>query len=195
MLGLRHQIFIPKLVSLENPDKYFYMAKPDLLLVPEFYRDYVQCVEGDSLIPALINSGNLTIDLIKGIPEASGAYRYAEGKWSIKELLTHIIDAERIFCYRALRFARNDKTELSGFDEKSYAAECNAEPRKLYKILEEFNNLRAATIDLFGSFNEEMLKRTGIANGNEMSVNTIGFVIAGHETHHRNILRERYLSK
>ncbi|GAA0892107.1 DinB family protein [Fulvivirga kasyanovii] len=171
------------------------MAKPDLLSIPPFYRKYVEGVEEEELIPALINSGNITIDLIKSIPEASGNYRYAEGKWSIKEVLVHMIDAERIFAYRALRFGRNDKTELPGFEENDYAVASNAGERKLYKILEEYNNVRAATIDLFSSFNEEALARTGFANGSEMSVYAIGFVVAGHETHHRNVLNERYFSK
>ena len=171
------------------------MAKPELSLIPAFYRTYVEAVESEELIPALINSGNLTVDLIKSIPEASGDYRYADGKWSIKEVLAHVIDAERIFAYRALRFARNDKTELVGFDENNYARESNAGSRRLYKILEEFNNVRASTIDLFASFNDEMLNRTGVANGQEMSVNALGFIIAGHETHHREVLNERYFQK
>lgn len=171
------------------------MAKPDLISIPSFYQKYVESVEGEELIPALINSGNLTIDMIKSIPETSGDYRYAEGKWSIKEVLIHMIDAERIFAYRALRFGRNDKTELPGFEENDYAVASNASARKLYKILEEFNNVRAATIDLFSSFSDEALARTGSANGAEMSVNAIGFVIVGHETHHRKVLSERYFSK
>lgn len=171
------------------------MAKPDLISIPSFYQKYVESVEGEELIPALINSGNLTIDMIKSIPETSGDYRYAEGKWSIKEVLIHMIDAERIFAYRALRFGRNDKTELPGFEENDYAVASNAGARKLYKILEEFNNVRAATIDLFSSFSDEALARTGSANGAEMSVNAIGFVIVGHETHHRKVLSERYFSK
>lgn len=170
------------------------MARPDLSKIPKYYQGYVKAIEGEDLIPALINSGNLTIDLIKAIPEASGDYRYAEGKWTIKEVLTHMIDAERIFSYRALCFARNDKTELPGFDENDYAIESNAGSRRLYKILEEFNNVRASTIDLFGSFNEEMLQRTGVSNGNKMSVNAVGFIIGGHESHHRQVLNTRYLA-
>ena len=105
-----------------------------------------------------------------------------------------MIDAERVFAYRALRFSRNDKTELSGFEENDWAPEANATNRKLYKIIEEYNNVRASTVDLFGSFSDEMLKRVGTANGSQMSVNAIGFVIIGHETHHRKILNERYFS-
>lgn len=169
------------------------MSKNNLKL-PPFYQRYVDHVENDQLIPALITNGNDTLELIRSIPENKGEYAYAEGKWTIKELIAHMIDSERVFAYRALRFSRNDKTNLPGFEENEWAPEANANNRKLYKLAEEFTNLRASTVDLFGSFNEEMLKRTGTANGNEMSVEALGFVTAGHELHHRKILLERYLS-
>jgi hypothetical protein len=105
-----------------------------------------------------------------------------------------MIDAERIFGYRALRFARNDKTPLSGFDEKEYAAQLDATSRSLKQIGDEMQHLRTASVDLFESFNEEMLKRKGSANNNELSVVALGFIIAGHETHHCKILQERYLA-
>ncbi|QSE98003.1 DinB family protein [Fulvivirga lutea] len=170
------------------------MSKPDINEIPEFYQKYVQAVNYTDLIPALINSGNETIDLLKSIPEKSADYKYAEGKWTIRQVIAHMIDTERVFAYRALRFSRNDKTQLPGFEQNDWAVETNAENRKLYKLIEEYNNVRASTIDLFGSFNEEMLKRVGNANGSEMSVNALGFIIVGHETHHRNILNERYFS-
>ena len=170
------------------------MAKPHLSEIPEFYQGYIKAVEYDELIPGLISSGNETIDLLKSIPEASANYRYAEGKWSIKELVAHMIDSERVFAYRALSFARNDTTELPGFEENEWAQEMNAEARKLYKLIEEYNNVRASTIDLFSSFSQDMLNRCGVANGSTMSVNAIGFMIIGHETHHRRILNERYFS-
>lgn len=164
------------------------------LTLPAFYKGYVEEVEEDNLIQALITNGNLTLDLIRSIPENSGLYAYAEGKWTIKEVIAHIIDAERIFAYRALRFARNDRTELAGFEENEYTVASNANNRKIYKIAEEFANLRASTVDLFGSFSEAMLKREGMANGQLISVEALGYVIAGHETHHRKILNDRYLS-
>ena len=170
------------------------MAKPPLSEIPEFYQKYVQAVQYDELIPALINSGNEMVELMKSIPEASGDYKYGPDKWTIKEVLTHIIDAERVFAYRALRFSRNDQTELPGFDEQLWTPESNASNRKIYKIIEEYNNLRASTVDLFGSFSADMLKRRGSANGSFMTVQAIGFVIVGHETHHRKILNERYFS-
>lgn len=164
------------------------------LTLPTFYQRYVDQVQGDQIVPALITNGNETLDLIRSISEKSGAYAYDEGKWTIKELIAHMIDSERVFAYRALRFSRNDTTALPGFEENDWAPEANANNRRLYKIAEDFANLRASTVDLFGSFSEQMLQRKGTASGVEMSVETIGFVIVGHEIHHRKILIERYLS-
>ncbi len=170
------------------------MPKPALSEIPSFYQKYVEAVAYDELIPALINSGNETVDLLKSITEQAGNYRYAPEKWTVKEVIAHMIDAERVFAYRALRFARNDKTDLPGFDETAWTPESNANNRKLYKLIEEYNNVRAATVDLFGSFSDEMLQRIGTANGNKVGVLAIGFIIVGHETHHRNILNQRYFS-
>jgi hypothetical protein len=132
--------------------------------------------------------------LVHSIPDNKADVAYAPGKWTVRELLCHIMDAERIFCYRALRFARNDKTPLSGFEENDYAPQANAAGRSLQKIASEMSHLRASTIDLFESFTPEMLTRKGSANKNEISVMAIGFIISGHETHHRKILQERYLT-
>ena len=169
------------------------MPKPNLTL-PTFYQRYVDQVENDQIVPALITNGNETLELIRSIPEKNGDYAYDTGKWTIKEVIAHMIDAERVFAYRALRFSRNDQTVLPGFEENDWALEANANNRRLYKIAEEFANLRASNVDLFGSFNDEMLLRKGTASGAEMSVEAIGFVIVGHELHHRKILLERYLS-
>lgn len=163
--------------------------------VPPFYKNYVKQIEETDVIQALRLSGFRTQVMIHGIPESMADYRYAEGKWSIRELLCHMMDAERIFAYRALRFARNDKTQLPGWEENDYAPQANASARSLKRLAEEMTHLRASTVDLFESFTEEMLKRKGIANNNEMSVLILGFVTAGHEAHHRKILAERYLAK
>ena len=168
------------------------MPKPNTDHIPQFYQRYIDAVVYDDLIPALVNGGNTTIDLLRTIPEASAHYRYAEGKWSISEVINHMMDAERVFCYRALRFSRNDSSELPGFDENAWATQTNANNRKLYKLIDEYVNLRASTVDLFSSFNDEMLERTGIGSGVKMSVATLGFLVAGHEQHHCKILRERY---
>jgi len=132
--------------------------------------------------------------LIQSIPEKKLYYRYAEGKWTIKEILVHIIDDERIYCYRALRFARKDSTELPGFEQDDYAASSGANERSIESILHEFETVRKATISLFENFPEEVFTRLGTANGNKVSVRALGYHIAGHEMHHRNIIKERYLA-
>ena len=166
----------------------------NLETVPSFYKNYVKQIEETDLLQALRVSGHRCLELVHSIPEEKVDFRYADGKWTIRELLCHIIDAERIFTYRALRFARNDKTDLAGFEENDYAPQANASGRIVQKIAAEMAHLRSATIDLFESFTPEMLIRKGTANKNELSVIVLGFIIAGHETHHCNILKERYLS-
>jgi uncharacterized damage-inducible protein DinB len=163
--------------------------------VPSFYKNYVKQIDEPDLLQALRISGHRMQELVHSIPLAKENFAYENGKWTIRELLCHIIDAERIFMYRALRFARNDKANLHGFEENDYAPQANASGRSLQKIANEMAHLRVSTIDLFESFTPEMLARKGTANNNELSVVVLGFVIAGHETHHRKILMERYLSK
>ena len=161
--------------------------------IPHFYKNYVKQVEESDLLQALRISGHRTLELVHSIKPEKADFAYAPGKWTVRELLCHIIDVERIFAYRALRFARNDKTPLAGFEENDYAPQANASARSLKKIADEMAHLRVSTIDLFEGFSEEMLTRKGEANKNELSVMAIGFIIAGHETHHRKILMERYL--
>lgn len=161
--------------------------------IPTFYKRYTDRVAHLSLTEALTSSGKEISALMRQIPETSGMYRYEPGKWSIKEVLCHMMDAERIFAYRALRFARNDKTELHGFEENDYAPEANAHARTLSQLAEEMDRLRLTTCDLFSSFTPEMLKRVGTANGTKVSVEVVGYITAGHTIHHKHILTERYL--
>lgn len=162
--------------------------------VPHFYKNYVKHIEQPDVISALRFSGYRIQELVHAIPERLADHRYAEGKWSVREVLCHIIDAERIFAYRALRFSRNDQTPLAPFDENTYAPMANATGRTLRKIADEMQHLRLSTIDLYEGFTAEMLVRKGKVGENELSVVALGFIIAGHETHHLNILKERYLS-
>jgi uncharacterized damage-inducible protein DinB len=171
------------------------MTKPDLSDIPAFYKGYIENVKDMDVIEALQQSSKTALHVFRAIPEDMGMYRYAEGKWSIKELLNHMMDAERIFAYRALRFSRNDKTPLPGFEENDYAPLANAHARSIAQLCDETERLRQSTIDLFSSFDEEMLKREGSANNKKLSVLNLGYVIAGHETHHRKIIVERYLNK
>lgn len=169
------------------------MKRPDPMQLPPFYRRYIEFVKDQDLIEALEQSAKSTLDLIHTIPETKGEYRYAEGKWSIKELLNHMMDAERVQAYRALRISRNDKTPLHGFEENDYAPQANAHSRSVKELAEEMARLRTTTLDLFRSFTPGMLERTGSANNTTFSVLHLGYIIAGHECHHRKILMERYL--
>jgi len=171
------------------------MIHADLPSVPSFYKGYVDNVKDHDLYDILQKSNDEFLEVVNGISEELGEHCYAEGKWSIKELLCHMQDAERIFAYRALRFARNDKTPLSGFEEKDYAPQANAHSRTVSDIGKELKRLRDSTIDLFKSFSPEMLRRTGTANNTLISVLNLGFIIPGHETHHRKVLTERYLKR
>ena len=162
--------------------------------VPKFYQTYVKHVDGAPLIESLQISHQKLQEVLVSIPEVKGDFRYEAGKWSIKELLCHMMDAERIFCYRALRFSRNDGTELHGFDENTYAPEANAHSRSIIQLAKEMHNLRISTLDLFRSLTKEMLDRTGKANNTQIGVMALGYVVAGHETHHRIVLQERYFS-
>jgi uncharacterized damage-inducible protein DinB len=171
------------------------MTKPVMEEVPTFYKGYVENVRDLDVMQALTQSNKVALNIFRAIPEDMGGFRYAEGKWSIKELLNHMMDSERIMSYRALRFSRNDKTPLPGFEENDYAPLANAESRTIAQLCDEMGRLRATTIDLFQSFTPEMLKREGLANNNKLSVLHLGYVIAGHETHHRKIIVDRYLHK
>jgi hypothetical protein len=166
----------------------------NLETVPHFYKNYVKQVEESDLLQALRISGHRCLELVHAIPQNKIDFKYAPDKWTIRELLCHVIDAERIFAYRALRFARNDKTPLAGFEENDYAPQANASGRSLERITAEMAHLRSSTIDLFEGFTPEMLTRKGTSNKNELSVVALGFIIAGHETHHCHILKERYLA-
>ena len=129
------------------------------------------------------------------LPKARLLHRYAEGKWTIKEILGHIVDDERIYVYRALRFARNDSTELPGFEQDHYAQYSEANKREITDLLDEFALVRRSTIAFFKSLDNTALMRTGVANGNRVSVRALAYHIAGHELHHMNIIRERYLRR
>jgi uncharacterized damage-inducible protein DinB len=170
------------------------MPIPDLSRVPAYYHKYINLVTQDELSGAFKNLQNL-IDLLQSIPGEKWDYSYAEGKWSIKELVQHLIDAERIFCYRALCFARNDNTALPGFDENAYASNSKANQRSKESLVAEMRAVQQSTIAMFYSFDEEQLQASGIANNNSIYVLGIGFIIVGHALHHRKILEERYLQK
>ena len=159
-----------------------------------FYTGYIQAVSNEyNLVEELEISVHQLIKFVQNIPMDKFDYRYAEGKWTIKDILLHLIDAERIFAYRALRFARKDKTPLASFDENIYVDVANANQRSLQDLLTELAVVRQATLSLFKSFSEDDLMQIGTASNHPMSVRALGFVIIGHQNHHQRIFEERYL--
>lgn len=159
-----------------------------------FYAGYVARVPDGDIVQQLDQQLADFSRTLAGISEGRATHRYAPGKWSIKELVGHLCDAERIFAYRAVRFARNDATPLHGFDENQYVANARFDERALADLAEEFRTIRRATCALLNSLNAEEWERRGVANGNPVSVRGLAWIIAGHELHHRNVLATRYLA-
>lgn len=159
----------------------------------KYIQRYLDLVPTENWLEELKNSSAQTLEIYQQFSEEQSNFAYAEGKWSLKILLQHLIDAERIFVYRALRFSRNDRTELAGWDEDEYAKQYFPEERSLESLVEEFKYLRNSTSLFFENLNQTVLTRTGIANDNEISVKTIGKLVVGHNIHHLNIIKERYL--
>ncbi|NQD71668.1 DinB family protein [Sphingobacterium shayense] len=160
---------------------------------PAIYSDYIENVVGP-VIEELQEQLDTFPEFIRTIPEDMGDYTYAPGKWTIKEVLCHIIDTERVMVYRALRFARNDMTELSPFEQDEFVQNGRHNERTFDDIIEEFIHLRKANLILFNTFNETELERKGMASGRLITVKAFLYVVAGHLSHHRIILRERYLN-
>jgi uncharacterized damage-inducible protein DinB len=163
--------------------------------VPEFFTTYINALHEDDLQEALSNNTRRFRKLLKQIPHKKINYAYAEGKWTIKELLQHIVDAERVFVYRALTFARRDQVNLPGFDENNWAITAKAPKRKWNDLVDEWKALRASNELFFASLDDDQLQYSGSANNNVMSVAGLGFVCAGHVAHHMRIIRERYLGE
>ena len=183
------------LTPVETLLKIEYM-RPDELSKEEyssFNATYIRAVEELSLLEGLEKGLNQMVSFISAIPVEKLEYRYAENKWTIKDILLHLIDAERIFAYRALRIGRGDKTALAGFEENDYVPNAGANNRTSESLLEEFRLVRKATLFLFKNFSNEQLLYLGTASNHAISVRAIGFVISGHLNHHLRIIQERYL--
>ncbi len=160
--------------------------------IPEYYLNYTNLADGNDLLEALTNSRDLSVRLIQSIPSDKQDFAYANGKWSIKQVLSHIIDSERVFAYRALRFSRRDSTELPGYEENDYAENANAFGRHLNDIRDEYIAVRDSTMQLYRHMNDEMLDFKGIANKVNFTPRILGWIIVGHNTHHCNVIREKY---
>ena len=159
-----------------------------------YYGVYLATLDDDTVLMEQLQKGYENFPkFIKGIPDDKLNYAYADGKWTVAQALLHIIDTERIFQYRAFRFSRQDKTPLMGFDQDAYVLENDVRGQTKESIIEAYKTVRASTIDVFKTLNEKTLSYTGSASNLQWSVAGLGFVICGHQRHHRNIIRERYL--
>ncbi|MDH7445771.1 DinB family protein [Aquimarina sp. 2201CG14-23] len=166
-------------------------------LTPEEYNPYygtfIDKAEAPNIIDGLQQSKQGFLDFVNTIPDEKLTYAYAEGKWTIAEVLQHIIDTERVFAYRALRFARNDKSPLMGFDQDEYVPNSNANNYTKKELLDDFKAVRNSSITLFKSFTDDMLIKIGEASGSPMSVRASGYILSGHQRHHVEVIEERYL--
>jgi uncharacterized damage-inducible protein DinB len=158
-----------------------------------YYDRYISLVPDGDIVEILRTQIAETLSLLRSIPEERASHRYAPGKWSIKEVVGHVSDAERIFAYRALRIARADATPLPGFDENAYVPAGNFESRTLASMANELEAVRRASIAFFETLDVDAAARRGTANNAEVSARALAYIVAGHERHHVNILKDRYL--
>jgi hypothetical protein len=166
--------------------------KPEPDEYAPYYEKYISLVPGTEIVSILEAQRLQTMLLFAGRSERDGNFRYAADKWTVKQVLGHLTDCERIFAYRALRIARGDQTPLSGFEQDDYVRAGGFGERSLADLVDEFAHVRNATVALFRPLDKDVWMRRGIANKNEVSVRALAFIAAGHELHHRRILEERY---
>lgn len=169
------------------------ISKPSPNEYASYYSTYVSIVPDGDIMATLEHQLAEALALFSRITDAQAEFKYAPDKWSIKQLLGHVIDAERVFAFRALWFARGDKNSLAGFDQDAFMSHVNFDAYQWSELVEEFEHLRRSNISFFSHLSPEAWERRGIASDNEVSVRALAFMLAGHELHHLNILRERYL--
>ena len=170
------------------------ISRPEETEYLSYYGKYVSLVPNDNILEVLSSQLDETLALLRSVSETRAGFRYADGKWSIKELVGHIIDTERIFAYRALRFARNDRTPLPGYEQDDYIRNASFDACTLADLAAEFESVRRSTLFLFKHLDTDAWMRKGPASEAEVSVRALAYIIAGHELHHREILRDKYLS-
>jgi uncharacterized damage-inducible protein DinB len=168
------------------------MKRPEATEYADFYAGYVSKVPGSDVLGVLESQRLQMLQLFAGRSERDGSFRYAPGKWSVKEVLGHITDAERIFTYRALRIARGDQTPLPGFEQDDFVKNGGFTERTLANLADEFGMVRNASMALFRSLQEAAWPRRGVASQKEVTVRALAYITAGHQIHHRLILEERY---
>ena len=169
--------------------------RPDPSEYASFFSEYIAGVPEGDVLQVLAGQVDDFARLLAGVPESKGDFAYAPGKWTLKEMLGHVVDSERVFTYRALRFGRGDPAPLTGFDEKTWVPTSGAKDRTIADLLAEFAAVRAATMALFRHLPPEAATRRGVANNNEVTVRALAWIVAGHALHHERIARERYLAK
>ncbi|HEY6170842.1 MAG TPA: DinB family protein [Candidatus Kapabacteria bacterium] len=160
---------------------------------PEYYKRYISLVAADDVLKYFRNQTDSLSNLLDSIASEKLHYRYAEGKWTVADVAQHVMDTERVFCYRMLTFSRGDKVEIAGFEEDEYAKNADTSARTADSIISEYKAVRAATLTLLENLNKDGIERSGIANGRPVSVRAIAYMIAGHELHHLGVIKERYL--
>lgn len=169
------------------------MSRPEATEYAPYFGRYITKVPDGPILDVLASGMRDTLALLRSFPEERGDHRYAPDKWSVKEVVGHVIDAERVFAYRALRFARNDATPLPGFEENDYITAGRFGARTVRDLADELEAVRQSTLHLFRHLDDAALLRRGVASENPVSVRALAYIIAGHEAHHRTSLRERYL--
>jgi hypothetical protein len=169
-------------------------GRPEASEYAPYYERYIALVPGGDAVAALEAQRLQMMQMLSARSEREGNFRYAANKWSVKEIVGHLADSERVFAYRAMRIARGDQTPLSGFEQDDYVKSGGFGERRLTDLAEEFAAVRNASITLFRSLNEAAWARRGVANNNEVSVRALAFITAGHELHHQRILEERYFA-
>lgn len=171
------------------------MNRPDLTEYAEYYGNYISQVEGSNVMPMLESQTAAMRSALASVAEEKGTFAYDDGKWTIKELLSHLIDGERIFAYRILRISRGDETPIEGFEQDGYIETSNANNRSFAELLEEFDLQRKSNILMLNNIDDVGSQRMGTASGFPVSVRALAYISAGHVEHHLNILNDRYLSQ
>lgn len=169
------------------------MSRPDPSEYGAYYGRYISLVPDGPIVDLLRDQIVETLDLLRALPESRGEHRYAPGKWSIKEMIGHVADSERVFGYRALRIGRGDQTPLPGFEQDDYVQNGGFGARTLRHVVDDLEAVRRSTVLLFEGLDEAAMTRRGTASGFPVSVRALAYILAGHERHHLGVLRERYL--
>jgi hypothetical protein len=172
----------------------FSIGKPDASEFAPYYARYVDLVQGDDIIKTLSAQIDHTLWLLRSVPDTKGDFRYAPDKWNIKEVVGHMIDTERVFAYRALSFARDDKATLPGMEQDDWNRASSSGSQQLAELLSEFECVRRSNLYLFQHLSPDAWMRRGTASGREFTVRALAYIIAGHEQHHIQILQSRYLA-